>query len=259
MLNNEAQKTGKLIGIGVGPGPAGLIPVAAVNAISDADIVYAPRAKESLNSVAKQCIADLRVPPDKIREILYNMETDRSCLQTCYENLAQEIAAEIAGGKAVVYLTIGDTLTYSTYGYMLQALLAFAPEIEHATIPGITSYAAVAAAIDWPLGQGKERTLILPCPSSISELQAEIENHDVVVLMKIGHRLPMVLKLIDQLGIASLCGFASRLGFENELIIPRLTECAKMLQSSLPDDASNYLSTMLIRKTPFFFHSEASH
>jgi precorrin-2/cobalt-factor-2 C20-methyltransferase len=62
-----------------------------------------------------------------------------------------------------VYLTIGDALTYSTYGYVLAAVRDLYPECDCVTLPGITSYAAAAAALEWPLGVGK-RTLILPCP-----------------------------------------------------------------------------------------------
>lgn len=129
---------------------------------------------------------------------------------------------------------------------MLQSLLKIAPTLRHRTIPGITSYAAVAAAIDWPIGQGKERTLILPCPDHRETLKEEIETHDVVVLMKIGHRMAMVKDVLSELNIASHCGFASRIGLPGELICKNLAE--------LPDNGSvDYLSTMLIRKGPMRF------
>lgn len=237
------SKLGKFIGVGVGPGPAGFIPVAAWQALEQAEIIFLPRAKESERSVARQCLAGLNVPAHKMREVIYDMEPDRSSLGKTYLKLAETIAAELQEGKTVAYLTIGDSLTYSTYSYTLEALLTLLPDVPHCTFPGVTSYAAIASALDWPLGQGKERTLILPCPETAEELKQEIETHDIVVLMKIGHRLPMVLTLLGQMQIAQHCAFAANIGLPGEVLCPNAAE--------LPVSATlGYMSTMLIRKTP---------
>ncbi|WP_239688827.1 SAM-dependent methyltransferase [Aquitalea magnusonii] len=39
------SELGHFIGVGVGPGQAGLIPVAALQALQQADIIYLPRAR----------------------------------------------------------------------------------------------------------------------------------------------------------------------------------------------------------------------
>src|SRR5262249_53416485 len=142
-------------------------------------------------------------------------------------------------GKTVAYLTIGDSLTYSTYGYVIRALLKHLPELEHETFPGITSYCALAAAFDWPFDQGKETTLILPCPDDMETLRAHIYAHDVVVLMKIGNRLSDVLDLLGRINIIDNCVFASRLGLQGEVRSNKLAELRA-------DDSFGYLSTILI-------------
>ena len=113
-------------------------------------------------------------------------------------------------GRDVAYLTLGDPMTYSTYGYTMAALRDRLPTVHAKTIPGITSFAAAAAAMNWPIGEGKERVLILPCPYDPQLLRQDIESHDVVVLMKIGKRLPMVLQLLRDLGIGDRCALAKR-------------------------------------------------
>lgn len=234
---------GKFIGVGVGPGPAGYIPVAAWQALQEAEVILLPRAKQSERSVAGECLRGLEIDASKIREVAYGMESDRTAVRTTYAELAESIASEVRAGKTVAYLTIGDSLTYSTYSYTLEALLDLLPELPHCTYPGITSYAAIASALDWPLGQGKERTLILPCPDSPEELRIEIETHDIVVLMKIGHRLQFVLETVRSMGIAQFCAFASNIGLPGEVV------CKSV--DNLPADPSlGYLSTMLIRKLP---------
>lgn len=234
---------GMFWGIGVGPGPTGYIPLAAVEALQQADLVYAPRAHSSETSVALQCLAGIDLAQEKIREIEFTMDPDRSVLSEHYTALAKTIAVELRAGRNVAYLTIGDSLTYSTYGYLLAALREYCPDFLHRTFPGITSYAAAASALGWPLGVGKERTLILPCPENATELRQDIESHDIVVLMKIGARLPWVLALLNEMGIAEHCAFARRIGLDEELLADNVS--ALCATSSM-----GYLATLLIRKTP---------
>lgn len=235
------QTYGQLFGIGVGPGPRGLVPVAAMEALSRAAIIYLPRARSAELSVARQCLDGLNLPRSRLREIEFTMDHDRTVLREHYLELAREIAAELEAGRDVAYLTLGDPMTYSTYGYTLAALRERLPTLRATTIPGVTSFAAAAAEMSWPIGEGKERVLILPCPDDMDSLRQDIESHDVVVLMKIGKRLPMVLRVLRNMGISSHCALASRIGLPGE------TLCRDV--GSLPNDvALGYLSTMLIRR-----------
>ena len=237
------SQLGTFWGIGVGPGSSGYIPLAAVEALRLADVVFAPRATTSESSVALQCLTGIEIVPERIREIEFQMESDRSVLSDHYAQLAETIAVELRAGRNVAYLTIGDSLTYSTYGYILAALQALLPELPQRTFPGITSYAAAAAAMNWPLGEGKERTLILPCPEHADDLRADIDSHDIVVLMKIGKRLPWVLDLLRDMGISDHCAFARRIGLADEML-------STDVGSLNATEAMGYLSTLLIRKTP---------
>jgi precorrin-2/cobalt-factor-2 C20-methyltransferase len=230
---------GKFYGVGVGPGEPGLIPVAALRALQTCDLILAPRAESAAFSVARHCLAGLEIPEERFREIEFKMSPDRAVLRQHYTDLAREIAADLRSGWTVGYLTIGDAMTYSTYGYALAALLAELPQVEHRTFPGVTSYAAVAAAAEWSLGEGKERMLILPCPDDLAELEREIRANDIVILMKVGERLNGVLELVRAMGIEPNCAFGSRIGLPGGIVTSNLAE--------LPVDAG-YLSTMLIRK-----------
>ena len=241
--SQQDRPPGWFWGIGVGPGPAGYLPVAALTALQQAEVIFTPRARSADTSVALQCLQGVAIDPARLREIAFNMDPDRTVLQAHYAALAETIAAELLAGRNVAYLTIGDSLTYSTYGYVLAALQERLPNMPHRTFPGITSYAAAAAALGWPLGEGKERTLILPCPESPAELRRDIDTHDVVVLMKIGERLPWVLNLLRDMGIATHCAFARRIGLPGELLAADVDQ--------LPAPTSmGYLATLLIRKTP---------
>lgn len=243
MTQNAAfTATGTFWGIGVGPGPAGYLPLAALDALRKADVIYAPRARSADTSVAMQCLSGIEIAPERVREIEFNMDPDRTVLREHYAQLAETIAAELQAGRNVAYLTIGDSLTYSTYGYVLAALRDRMADLPHRTFPGISSYAAAASTLGWPLGEGKERTLILPCPDDAAALKQEIESHDIVVLMKVGARLPWVLELLKEMGIAKHCAFARRIGLPGEML-------ASGLDNLCASEAMGYLATLLIRKT----------
>jgi precorrin-2/cobalt-factor-2 C20-methyltransferase len=214
----------------------------AVEVLSKANVVYLPRARSSELSIARQCVNGFLAGTARLREVEFTMDPDRSVLREHYALLAGEIAAELEAGRNVVYVTLGDPMTYSTYGYTLAALTDRLPSLRTRTLPGITSFAAAAAAMSWPLGEGKERILILPCPDDAQALRRDIEDHDVVVLMKIGKRLPMVLRVLRDMGISKHCALASRIGLHGEILcedVRGLTEGADQ----------GYLSTMLIRRT----------
>jgi precorrin-2/cobalt-factor-2 C20-methyltransferase len=234
---------GQFWGVGVGPGPRGLLPVAAVEVLSQAAVIYLPRARSADTSIARQCLDGLLIPASRMREIEFTMDPDRSVLREHYGTVAAQIAVELEAGHDVAYLTLGDPMTYSTYGYTLMALKDRLPTVKTKTFPGITSFATAAAALNWPLGEGKERVLILPCPDEAASLQRDIETHDVVVLMKIGKRLSMVLELLRGMGISQHCVLASRIGLPGETLCDDLTSLGDV-------DSLGYLSTMLIRRTP---------
>lgn len=236
-------KPGVFYGIGVGPGEPGLMPVIAWQALQTCQVIYAPRVQSAAVSAARRCLEGLDVPDDRIREIEFRTSLDGKALRSHFNELARMIAGELCAGKNVAYITIGDPFTYSTYGDALAAVTSLLPGIAHRTFPGVTSYAAASAALDWPLGAGRERVLIAPCPAEMSRLREDIESHDIVVLMKIGDRLGDVLDLVRDMGIEGTCALAAYVGMREQQLFANV---AKVKAS----ESLGALSTMLIRKQP---------
>ncbi len=235
------RQTEQFYGVGVGPGEPGLIPVAAWEAIHDCDHILVPRAKSMSLSIARRCLPESNIPEERFEEIEFTMDPQRSRMEEHYRDLATSITERLRNGKRVAYLTLGDPLSYSTYNYLLSAVRRELPDLRYRTFPGIPSYCAVAAATDRSLGEGKESVLILPCPDQPDAVRAAIEQHDVVILMKIGNRLPQILGLVKELGIESNCVLGSRVGMPEEVIF-------NGLEGERPPDSMGYLATMLIRK-----------
>ncbi len=234
---------GTFIGVGVGPGPAEFITVKSFNALMKADRVLVPRAKGAKDSVALTCIQDIDISPEKIEFLDYPMSNDENLLHSIYQGIAEKIIADLRKKLNLVYITIGDPYIYSTYSYTVHALKELMPDIAITTYPGISSFQALTAAMDFPLAMGKEKILILPCPETPEELKFQIESNDNIVLMKIGDRFEWVRKLLSEMGILSNCVLGKRIGLDNEVLTSDLTSLDK-------DDKPGYLSVIIIRKNP---------
>ena len=231
---------GTFYGIGVGPGEIGLIPVAAWEIVQKCDAIFVPRATSQDASTAKQCLPKNNIAADRFHEIEFDMSCDHSALESRYTAMAATIAELLRRGKSVAYLTLGDSMTYSTFNYALRAVRAVCPEAPWKVFPGVTSFAALAAATGQTLGERKERVQILPCPEDMEVLSRVICSNHLVVLMKVGHRLPGVLTLLQRMDLLSHSVLGSRVGMPDEAL---LTD----LGGIIGKQPSGYLATLLIR------------
>ena len=122
-------------------------------------------------------------------------------------------------GKEAAYVTKGDPLLYSTYIYLVNALQELAPELIVETIPGIPAYSAVAARFNYSLAEKGEKICICPVPEDMEELREIIKKNDTVVVMKVAKKLPMVISLLEEMGIHPNAIFGSHVGLEGERLI----------------------------------------
>lgn len=233
-------QTGTFFGVGVGPGEPGLLPVCAWEAMRHCAKIYVPRASAQEHSIARACLPENDLPEERFEEVVFDMSLDHAALEERYTRLAQCIAAHLRAGVDVCYLTLGDSMTFSTFNYALAAVRTACPEAPWKVFPGITSYAALAAATGFSLGEKKERVLILPCPERAESLRDALRRHEVVVVMKIGKRLPMVLEVLADLNLLAHSHLGSHVGMPDQQIWSGL--CGLDLEGS-----RGYLSTLLVR------------
>lgn len=152
---------GILYGIGVGPGDPELIPLKAVRLLQHVDRVFTAASTKNDYSLAVE-IARPHIPMATVIEMLeFPMSKDRTVMERAWHKNARRIADVVEAGYSAAFLTLGDPLTYSTYGYVLRHLRAQWPNLEVVTVPGIASYQAAAAAINRPLVEGEESLLIM--------------------------------------------------------------------------------------------------
>ena len=184
----------------------------AASILSRCPHVVVPKAKIADDSVALK-IADCHVHKGAvIHELVFPMTMDKTALAKSWRESAQTIAALLKTGADVCFLTLGDALVYSTYIYLLRELKAIVPNVEVVTVPGITSFSAVAALTHFPLGEGKEPITIIPTADDLTAVRSAVENGGTVVLMKIGKRLGDILDILEETGVIDSAVFVQRAG-----------------------------------------------
>jgi len=154
-------KAGILYGIGVGPGDPDLITIKAAKILNRVDIVFAAASTKNDHSLAVN-IAREHIPDRaRVKKLRFPMTRDKNETRRAWKEHALTIIAELEKGQNVAFLTLGDSMTYSTYGYILKYVQTLAPHLEAQTVPGITSYQAAAARLNTPLVEGEESLMIV--------------------------------------------------------------------------------------------------
>ncbi len=236
----KGETQGSFWGIGLGPGDPELMSLKARRLIEEADCVVVPKSSLAGESLALE-IARPFIGQKPVLEFEFPMRRDERELIPYWAAAAEEIAGRVRRGEKVVFLTLGDCLTYSTYCYVLRELRQrLAPELIR-SVPGITSFAAAASAANFPLGEKDERIAVVPVPrGDLSPVRQALEEFETVVLMKVAKQLPAVINLLREMGLDRHAVFASHVSQPEEYLTSDL--------QSLPEGEHGYLSVILVRK-----------
>ncbi|MEM7043128.1 MAG: precorrin-2 C(20)-methyltransferase [Pseudomonadota bacterium] len=208
--------TGRLIGVGVGPGDPELITVKAVKAMRSAPVVAYVSAN-GRPSMARHIAAEHLAGPAKEIKITLPMHPSPEIAQSAYDEGASRISAELEQGKNTVVLCEGDPLFYGSFCYLLARLEAQYPvEI----IPGISSVMAAAAAAQKPLALHAEGFSVLPATMPGELLEKRLAAADAAVIIKLGRHLEKVKSVLENLQFIDRAIYLERLGTADEKIIP---------------------------------------
>jgi precorrin-2/cobalt-factor-2 C20-methyltransferase len=180
----NTHQYGTLYGIGVGPGDPDLIPLKSVNILKRVAVIFAASSTKNVHSHAVNIAAPHIPDTSEVRLLPFPMTKSQTEKEECWRAHATTIIEELEKGRDVAFLTLGDSMTYATYGYILKYVLALAPEAPVVTVPGITAYQAAAARVNRPLVEGEESLLILSGVEGGHRLRKLSETVDNVVFMK---------------------------------------------------------------------------
>ncbi|WFB11015.1 precorrin-2 C(20)-methyltransferase [Streptomyces sp. LX-29] len=217
---SEQQTTGRLYGVGLGPGDPSLMTVRAVQVIAEADVVAYHSARHG-RSIARSIAAE-HIRPDHVEEALvYPVTTEttdhpggyRGALDEFYEEAAARLAAHLDAGRTVAVISEGDPLFYGSYQHMHKRL---ADRYPTEVIPGVTSVSAAAARLGTPLVEADEVLTILPGTLPEEELTARLASTDAAVVMKLGRTFPTVRRAMERSGRLAEARYVERATMSGE-------------------------------------------
>ncbi|MCP3872123.1 MAG: precorrin-2 C(20)-methyltransferase [Desulfobacteraceae bacterium] len=220
-------KTGTLYGIGVGPGDPDLLTIKAVNILKSVDVVFAASSIKNKHSLAVDIAQPHISEGTDVRALPFQMSNNEAERGKLWEQNAKIILSELQEGRSVAFLTLGDSLTYSTFGYLLKIIKQTAPHINVVSVPGITSYQAAAARINTPLVEGDESLLVTSGARGGDELRKCGTSADNVVLLKAYKNVTDINSALKDANLLENSIGISKCGRKDEQIVRDVREFEK--------------------------------
>lgn len=233
---------GKLYGIGVGPGAADLLTIRAVNILKTVEVVCIPRSSAEKKSVALT-VARPYIATAEILEVSTPMTRDAAVLDVNWNQGAQEIVQRLRQGKNVAFITIGDSVLYSTYTYLMKKVQQLVPDVDIVSVPGITSYSASAAHLNLPLAEGAEKFVVIPALDDPNELKTILKIFPNVILMKVAGQFAKLVDVLEEVGLIDKAVYVSRLGYAEQFVTYDLR--------ALKNNKLDYLSLIIVKQGGF--------
>ena len=226
--NKTNQTTGTLYGIGVGPGDPELMTLKSVNILKHVDIVFAAASAKNDYSLAVR-IARPHIPETtQVKMLPFPMTKDENETRKAWLENAKAIIHDLEQGKDAAFVTLGDSLTYSTFGYILKNIKNLAPKIHIESIPGITSYQAAASRVNLPLVEGEETLMIMSGVNGGGCLRNFNQKPENIVFLKAYKNIDDIVDSIKESDFIQKSVGITSCGLPEEKIVTDINEFSTM-------------------------------
>ncbi len=238
---SSAKLSGRLLGVGVGPGDPELMTLKAMRALGEADVI-AHFAKAGNASHSRAIAArHLRAGVTELA-LLYPVTTElpkcsngyRDIIHDFYDEAAETIAGHLDAGRVVAVICEGDPLFYGSYMHLHARL---APRFSTEIIAGVTGMSGCWSAAGMPIAQGDDVFTVLPATLPEGELARRLADADAAVVMKVGRHLPKLRRALAVSGRLPRAIYVERGTMADAVMIP--------LAAKTDDDAP-YFAVVLV-------------
>mgnify|MGYP003280592747 CR=1 FL=1 len=177
------MKPGKLYGVGIGPGDPRYLTLRAADVLRSADVIFTVISRNASSSVSRSVVEYLR-PRGEIRLQMFSMSRDKATREAQVRANADAIIDELRAGRDCAFATLGDAMTYSTFGYVLDRIRKAIPDIEVEIVPGVTSFATLAAKAETVLVENGEQLRVIPSFRSEMAESLDFPKGSTTILLK---------------------------------------------------------------------------
>ncbi len=214
--------SGKLIGVGVGPGDPELLTLKAVRLIQNAPVL-AYTVDAGGRSYARQTVEQFTRAGQVELPLLFSMSTLRTERLKTRQDAAESILRVLQAGVDVVFITEGDPLLYSTFQHLLSEM---PPEVSVEICPGISAVFSAAGAACFPLAVEGQMLVIAPAEAALGRLGEWLDQGYRIVLFKVSRWLNAVQKEIIASNLRCETALVERASTDGEVITRRVEDWA---------------------------------
>jgi precorrin-2/cobalt-factor-2 C20-methyltransferase len=225
--------TGRLLGVGVGPGDPELLTLKAVRVLNESPVIAYVSAG-GRPSMARRIVAQHLTPGRPEINCALPMQPLPELAQAAYDEGAARIGAELERGRDVAVLCEGDPFIYGSFTQLFERLGERYPT---EVVPGVTSFTAAAAAARTPLVSRTQTLTVLPATLPGTELSAHLGRADAAAILKLGRHFAKVREVVAALGLLEHAVYVEHASARRERVM-RLVDLAI--------DEAPYFSLLLV-------------
>jgi precorrin-2/cobalt-factor-2 C20-methyltransferase len=233
--------SGRLIGVGTGPGDPDLLTVKAVKAIQSADVLawFAKEGRRGngrgiVDGVVREGVIELPLYYPVTTEIHRQKPEYVHQVTSFYEASTEAIAAHLDAGRNVAVLSEGDPLFYGSYMHLHVRLANRYPA---EVIPGVTAMSGCWSQANLPIVQGDDILSVLPGTLDEDHLVRRLKDTEAAVIMKVGRNLPKIRRALAEAGRINDAFYVERGTMANTAMTPLAAKS---------DDEAPYFSIVLV-------------
>ncbi len=208
--------TGRLYGLGIGPGDPELITVKALRILRAAPVLAYP-APETGESLARSIVAELLPGGQTEEAIRMPIQVARFPAQEVYDQAAVTLGTHLEAGRDVAVLCEGDPFFYGSFMYLFARMAERFP-VE--VVPGVSSLTACAAVLGQPLAARNDVLSVLPAPLAEDQLTDRLKQNDAAAIIKIGRHFAKVRRVLEALDLAGRAVYVEHATMTSQRVLP---------------------------------------
>jgi precorrin-2/cobalt-factor-2 C20-methyltransferase len=226
-------ESGRLYGLGVGPGDPELLTLKALRLLRGVPVVAYP-APEYGDSFARSIVAAWIEGHQREIAIRFPMRPGPPPVEI-YDGAAAALAAELDAGYDAALLCQGDPLFYGSF---VNVFTRLADRYRIEIVPGVSSLTAAAAAAAIPLVSRDDTLAVIPATLSDDQIAARLAASDTAAIVKLGRHLPKVRRVLNRLGLLDSAVYVEHATSPTQRVAPL---------ACIDPDLALYFSMVLVR------------
>lgn len=221
---DSATRTGRLYGIGTGPGDPELLTLKAVRLLQQCSVVSyfckkggSGRARASCDAHIGEQHLELPLVYPVTTELPHNSLEYQQSIEGFFDEAATAVAEQLSAGRDVALLNEGDAFFYGSFMHIFMRLK---DRFEVTVVPGVNSIMACGALLPRPLVMRDDVLAVIPGTLDDDGLRATISTNRATVIMKVGSNLGRIVAIARQLGLADRAWYVEKASMPEERILP---------------------------------------